>query len=105
MLARMRIGIGALTAIALMVLALWVWGRSAELAGVLATGAAQPAVEIWAVRCGAIAAAAGAQLLLITSVMTAVFSRRATDEILRLGAGLMASAAVLGALTLALIGR
>ncbi len=105
MIARMRIGMGTVTGIALMVLALWMWGSSDELSRALAGSTGRPELECWAVRCMAIAAGAGAELLLLTSIVSAIYTRRFFDEILRTATGLLACVAVLGAMTLALMGR
>jgi hypothetical protein len=105
MLARMRSGIGGMTAIIIMVLALWMWTRSAELSLVLATRPLHPQFELWAVRCAALAAAAGAQWLLLSGVVPAFYEERASDELVRMLVGLLASLAIVATLGLALAGR
>ena len=105
MLARMRSGIGGMTAVLVLVLALWMWTRSAELSLLLATGPLHPRMELWAVRCAALAAAAGAQWLLLGGVVTAFYEERAADEIVRMVVGLLGSLAMVAALGLALAGR
>jgi hypothetical protein len=101
----MRSGFGGLTAIAVMVLAIWMWTRSAELSELLAAGAAHPQLELWAVRCCAMAAAAGTQWLLLTGVVSAFYPERAIDELVRTVVGFTGSLAILAALALAVAGR
>jgi hypothetical protein len=105
MLARMRSGIGGLTAIVMTVAALWMWTRSPELAQLLATQPLHPGLELWAVRCFATAAGAGAQWLLLNGVVCAFYDECAADEALRTAVGLLGSLAIVGALVLALAGR
>lgn len=92
---------GALAAIALVVAALWSWGRAPE----IAENAHRPHVAVWAVRSGALAALAAAQVLVITCAVGALYSRRPVDEMLRLLAGLVATIALVSAVALALAGR
>jgi hypothetical protein len=105
MLARMRSGIGGMTAIVIIVMALWMWSRSEQLSVLLATQPLHPQWEIWAVRCAALAAAAGAQWLLLTGVLSAFYPERAVDEWMRMLVGLLGSLAIVAALALALAGR
>jgi len=105
MLAWMRTGMGGMTAIVIMVAALWMWTRSEELSLLLATGPTHPQLELWAVRFAAVAAAAGAQWLLFTRVVSAFYEERRADEIVRAVVGLLASLAIVAALGLAAAGR
>ena len=105
MLARMRSGFGGLTAIAVMVLAIWMWTRSEELSVLLATRPMHPEFELWAVRCCALAAAAGTQWLLLSVVVSAFYQERAIDEFVRIVVGLVGSLAMVAALALAVAGR
>ena|SRR5688572_9922464 len=93
--------LGALASIALVVAALWSWGRALE----IAENAHRPHVAVWAVRSGALAAVAAAQVLVITCAVGALYQRRAIDEMLRLLAGLVATIALVSAVALALAGR
>jgi hypothetical protein len=101
----MRSTIAGLTAVVIMVAALWMWTRAAELSSVLAIQPLHPRLEFWAIRCTAIAAAAGAQWLLLHSVVCAFYEERASDEVLRTMMGLLGSVAMIAALVLALAGR
>jgi hypothetical protein len=101
----MRSGISGLTAIAVMVAAFWIWTRSGELAPVLATAPLHPELELWAVRCFAVAAGTGAQWLLLNGVVRAFYEEGAVDEALRTFVGLLGSLAMVCALMLALAGR
>lgn len=96
--------VGATIAIVLMVTALWAWGGAWEMTAY----ATRPEVAAWAVRSGAIAAAAAAQLL----VLTALARRRAADELAphradlpRLTIGVVGSIALVSAVALGLAGR
>jgi hypothetical protein len=92
---------GAVAAVALVVAALWAWGQ----AGRFAEHAHRPLVTAWAVRSGAVAAAAAAQVLVITCAIGAIYRRQPLDEMLRLLAGLIATIALVSAVALALAGR
>jgi hypothetical protein len=105
MLAGMRTGIGGITAVVMMVVSLWIWTRSAELSPALATQPLHPQLELWAIRCAALAAGAGAQWLLLNGVVCAFYEGRAADEILRTVVGLLGSVAMIAALVLTLAGR
>jgi len=105
MLARMRSGIGGITAVVMMVTALWMWTRADDLSRVLAVQPLHPHVEIWAVRCASLAAAGGAQWLLLNGVICAFYEERWVDRILRTAVGLLGSIAMVTALALALAGR
>ena len=95
---------GSLVTVALMVAALYAWRHAAELAG--DWGASRPYVAALAVRSGAIAMAAGAQVVLLTLVVGRLFARRQlVDEVLRLAAGLVAALALVSAIALGLAGR
>ncbi len=105
MLARMRWGFGGMTAVAVIVLALWIWTRSEELAMLLAAQPLHPKLELWSVRCCAVAAAAGAQWLLLSGVVCAFYDQRPADNCVRAFAGFIGSMALFAALALALAGR
>jgi hypothetical protein len=105
MLARMRSGISGMTAIVIMVAALWIWTRSEDLSFVLPRQPLHPRLELWAVRCFALAAAAGAQWLLLGGVVSAFYEERGGDEVVRTVVGLLGSAAMVAALALALAGQ
>ena len=105
MLARMRSGIGGVTAIMIVVAAMWIWERSADLSPLLATQPRHPQFELWGVRCFALAAAAGAQWLLLDRVVGAIYDRRPADEMIQALMGLVGSVAVVAALGLVLAGR
>jgi hypothetical protein len=93
---------GALVALALMVTALWTWGR----AGWLAADATRPDVARWAVRSGAVSVAAVAQLLLLTFVATPIFRRRNFfGDAARLAVSVVACIALVSAVALGLAGR
>ena len=96
---------GAMAAVALIVLGLWAWQHAAEFATGAPGSAAQPYVAKWAVRSAAIAAAAAAQALLLSSVVGRVYGRQgALDAILRLSALLVFAVALVSAVALGLAG-
>jgi hypothetical protein len=101
MLARTLQLTGAFAAILLVVAALWGWGRAWQ----IAENAHRPHVAVWAVRSGALAALAVAQVLVITCAVGALYRRRPVDQMLRLLAGLVATIALVSAIALALAGR
>jgi len=101
MVRRMAQVCGAVAAIALVVVALWGWGQAWR----FAENAHRPNVAVWAVRSGAIAAVAAAQVLVITCAIGALYRRRPLDEMLRLLAGLVATIALVSAIALAIAGR
>lgn len=93
---------GAMFALALMVTAMWAWGR----AGTLTLEATRPEVARWAIRSAAVGAAAMAQLLLLTLVAGQVYRRRtATSSLLRFATGSIACIALVSAAALGLAGR
>jgi site-specific recombinase len=98
-----------MTAIVIMVVALWMWTRAEALSELLATGLAaaptHPQMELWAVRLAAVAAAMGAQWLLLSGVVSAFYDERPEDEVVRMVVGLLGSLAIAGALGLAVAGR
>jgi hypothetical protein len=101
MVRRMAQVCGAVAAVALVVVALWGWGQAWR----FAENAHRPNVTVWAVRSGAVAAVAAAQVLVITCAIGALYRRRPLDEMLRLLAGLVATIALVSAIALALAGR
>ena len=91
---------GGAGAVTLMTLAFWAWFTYGSEAG-------GGNVELlkWAGRCLAIAAAAGAQVLLITFVVGRVYRLNSTHDALRLGATVIASLAIVTAAALRLAAR
>ena len=95
--------VGAVVTVALMIVALYGWRHAAAIAG--DWGASRPYVAAWGVRSGAIALAAGAQVVLLTLVVGRLFPRQLVDEVLRLAAGLVGTVALVSAIALGLAGR
>ncbi len=94
--------VGAMIAIALVVVALWGWGQSKE----LVRKADDPQLAAWAVKSAAIAALSAAQVLGLTLVVGVFYRRRdRIGEFLRLAAGLLCTASLVGAITLGMISR
>jgi hypothetical protein len=93
--------LGAIVAVALVVVALWGWGASDE----LARRADRPIEMLWAIRSGAIAAFMAAQVLGMTFVVGAFYGRGKIGEWLRVGAGVVCTAALVGAMALGLLSK
>jgi hypothetical protein len=91
----------AVATIALIVAALWTWAHAWQIADL----ASRPLVAVWAARCGAVALAAAAQVLLLSLVVSVIYRRGLVDQMLRLAAALTCTLAVVGAAALALAGR
>lgn len=99
MVSKLYTVMGATIAIALVIAGLWGWG----LAGALTERSAHPELAVWAVRGGALAALAGAQVLGLTFIVEAVYARDRAGEMMRLGASLICTLALVGALGLGLM--
>jgi hypothetical protein len=94
--------IAMMIALTLMVMALWAWGR----AGWIAADATRPEVARWAVRSGAVSAAAVAQLVLLSFVAAPIFrERNFSADLARLAACAVAGVALVSAVALGLAGR
>jgi hypothetical protein len=93
--------LGAILGIMLMVAAMWGWNRAAW----LGQEATRPEVIAWAVRSGAIALAAGAQVLMLSVVVGGLYRRDMFSDTVRLSAALVCSVALVSATALALAGR
>ena len=99
-----RVILSGLVAVLLVVLALWVWSRASELAGAIApvtvmggAMASSPPVRLLdAVYAVAIAAAAGAQALLLREVVPVFYTQRRSDEVLQI---LLGATVVAGLIT------
>ena len=94
-------GLGAVAAVALMVACLWGWQHAAELSG----ETSRPYVAKWAVRSGAIALAAVAQVLLLTLVIGRFYARQLVDDVLKLLAGLVFAVSLVTAVALGMAAR
>ena len=97
-----RTMVGGIVSIMLVVAALWAWGHAPQ----LADNAHRPEVLAWAVRCAAVALLTGAQVVLMTMILGAIYPRRALlDDVMRLTAALVCTLAVASAIALALAER
>jgi hypothetical protein len=92
---------GAALAVALMVLGLWGWQHAAE----VATDATRPHATAWAVRSGAVAAAAAAQGLILILVVAPFYRRQFVDDVLRLATVVVLTLAAVAMIALGLAGR
>jgi hypothetical protein len=101
MLSKLYAVMGAIVAVALMVAALWAWMAAAG----LVERCDRPELALWAVRSGAIAAIAAAQVLGLTFVVDAFYGRDRVGEVMRLMAGLVCTAALVGAIALGIVSR
>ena len=93
--------IGVVLSVSLGLLALWLWGQSAD----LSDGATRPDVLEWGIRLGAVAAGAAAQAVIFGLVVGAFYRRNGLDHLLRLFSALVCSIALVSAAALALAGR
>ena len=98
---RISMMIATIGAMMLMLAALWAWNH----ATVLGREAARPEVVGWAVRSGAVALAAGAQLVVLTWLVGAFYRRDLLGDVLRVSAALVCTIALVSAVALALAGR
>jgi hypothetical protein len=96
------IWLGVALAVALMVTALWAWRFAPELA---MNDADHPYVAKLGIRSLAIALAAGAQVILLTLVVSRVYPPKLPDRVLGLSALVASFAALATAVVLALSGR
>jgi hypothetical protein len=101
MLTKLSALLGTTAAVALVVLALWGWADAIE----LTRRADRPMQAMWAVRSGALAAFAAAQVLGMTFFVGAFYGRGKIGEWVRLMAGLVCTAALVGALCLGLLSK
>jgi len=90
--------IGGVLAVGLMLFAMWVWFDAAE----LALASERPEILRWAVRALSIAAAAGAQIIVLTLVVGRLYSSRSAHDGLRLTAALICCIAAVTAAALGL---
>lgn len=89
---------GGFIAVGLMLLAFWVWFDASE----LARRAERPDVLRWAARALAIAAAAGAQIIVMTLVIGRIYRDKPIHEGLKLTAALICCIAAVTAAALGL---
>ena len=101
MVQRISIGAGTLTAIVLMVAALWAWQTGPH----LAFDADRPDVVLWAFRSAAVAAAALAQAVLLLLVLGSLYRRRRLDVALGVTTAAIFTIALVSAVALGLAGR
>jgi hypothetical protein len=101
MLTKVSALMGTTVAIALVVVALWGWGAAEG----LVRRADDPRLALWAVRSASIAALAAAQVLGLTFLADAFRGRDRAGEIMRLGAGLVCTIALISATVLGIAGR
>ncbi len=90
--------IGGLLAVGLMIFAIWVWFDAAD----WAQRSDRPDILRWAARALAIAAAAGAQIVVLTLVVGRIYRQRASHDGLRLTASLVCCIAAVIAAALGL---
>jgi hypothetical protein len=101
LIGRILASIGVVIGLALMVLALWAWTAAPS----LASHGSNPQTLRWSLRCFAVAAGAGAQLLLLVFVAGLLFRRDVITDVLRICAALVCCIALVSAVALALAGR
>ena len=98
---RLGVVFGTVWTVVLMVAALWAWQNAGRL--VEGVDPERFRAASWAVRSGAVAAAAAAQVVLLTFVVGAVYRRRdRVSDLLRWGAAGVCTVAIVGAVALGL---
>jgi hypothetical protein len=95
------IAAGAVVAMAMVVVALWAWRGADDM--VADWDIARPAAALWAIRSGAIAAAALAQVVIFGVVAGRIFPRRRGDQAVVLAAAGIFLLALLAGVTLAVM--
>jgi hypothetical protein len=101
MQAKLSAVLGAIVAIALVIVALWGLGQAPQ----LAENADRPDLALWAVRSAAIAALAGAQVLGLSFVVELFYNRDRLGELCRLAAGVVCTVALVSAITLGIFSK
>ncbi|HVT88869.1 MAG TPA: hypothetical protein VHD56_08465 [Tepidisphaeraceae bacterium] len=97
MLSKLSGLMGTIVALGLVVAGVWGWGS----AGRLSQQAGRPDLAWWAVKSGAVAALAAAQVLGMTFIVDAFYPSRRSDQYARLAAGMLCTVGLIGALGLA----
>ncbi len=100
---RIAMACGGLISVALVMAGLWGWQHAGEVAG--SRGGDRADLVLWAMRCGAAGALAGAQVVALTLVVGKVYRRGLLDEVLRVSAAVVFLLALVGAIALGLAGR
>ena len=93
----------ALLAGALVFAALWAWQGAGDF--VSGWDVARPEVVVWAVKCGAVAAVAAAQVILLALVGARLYGRGPVDSALAFTAGAVCVMACVSAAAFGLAGR
>lgn len=93
----MRLGVGMIWTVALVMLALGLWDNAPAL-----SGAGGWLGGAWPFRWASVAAAAGAQVVMVRYVWSALFGRRAIDNVAGLSAAAICSLAAAAAIVSAL---
>jgi hypothetical protein len=101
MLAKLSGAMGVAVAVALIAVALWGWADARQ----LAQRTEEPLLTLWAVRSASVAAFAAAQMLGLTFLVGVFYDRDQVGEMMRLAAGLVCTAALVGAITLGVLSR
>lgn len=96
----LKILLAALASMALVAGALLVWESAPDFASDMQSG--RPDATVWAFRCGAIAAVALAQAMIVQFVIGRLYPRRKLDDVLRIFFAATCALACAGAVTLGL---
>jgi hypothetical protein len=97
------ISAAAIAAVGMVVAALWAWQGAVDI--VADWEVSRPGAILWAIRCGAIAAAALAQVVIFGGVAGQIFPRRRGDQAVVISAAGVFVLAVIAGVVLALLGR
>lgn len=101
MVAKIHAAMGAAVAITLVVAGMWGWGSATR----LTAHAGRPELAGWAVRAASVAAFAAAQVLGMTFIVDRLYERDRAGEWLRLTAGAICTAGLIGALSMGVMSR
>ena len=97
----MTVSLGGIATVMLMLAALWGWQHAEQ----IVADWSRPGVAAWSVRCLAIGAAAGAQIVCLSLVVGRLYERDLLSEVMQLVAGLLCTLALVSAIALGLAGR
>ena len=101
MLAKLSAVMGTTVAVVLVVAGLWGWASARK----LSEGADNPTFALWSVRSAAIATLAAAQVLGLTFLVGSMHGRDRSGDWMRLVAGFVCTAALIGCLGLAVASK
>ncbi|HEY7087339.1 MAG TPA: hypothetical protein VH518_04570 [Tepidisphaeraceae bacterium] len=100
MLSKVYNAMGTTVAVMLVAVGVWAW-RCAPAMGSRFDG--NPVAAQWAIRCAGVAALAAAQVLGLTFLVGAFYGRNRSGDVMRLLAGCVCTAALIGSVAMAIV--